>query len=177
MKLLALGVLSLGLAASSLAPTPASTQTDEQTIAQFERNLAQAVITKDTTAIEAMWPADFYAFNLTTGTRSTRAEYRAGIKLKSYTVTAMHFPRFLVRVFGSTAIAQGTNDGSLYAVVQGKKKLIPFRNAWFDVFEKRNGRWVWLVSTSPFVGQKVTDKVVCTKPFCALNEPAFAVGS
>jgi hypothetical protein len=173
LKLCRLTLLTLGLAVSNIAIAGANTpETSEQTIVRYERILADAVISKDTSALEPIIAPDFYAFNPTTGGRSTRNDLFSGIKQKRFAVVSMNFRPYFVRVFGSTAIAQGSNT----TIVHYKGKTYHLLESWFDVFGKRNGNWTWLVSSSPEVNDKITDKVVCKKPFCSLNEPPFSVG-
>jgi hypothetical protein len=173
MKKCRVALFSLGLVAGNIAIAGANTtETSEKTIVRYERILADAVISKDLRALEPIIAPDFYAFDPTTGRRSTRKDLLDGIKQKRFSVVSMNFRPYFVRVFGSTAIAQGSNTTTL----RYKGKTLHFLESWFDVFGKRNGNWTWLVSSSPEVNAKITDKVVCKRPFCSLNEPPFAVG-
>ncbi len=169
MRMSALTAL-IGLVAS-IAATAANAETDEETLAKFEKNLAEAVVTNDTKIIEPMCADDFYSFDSTTGGRGTKADLIAGIQSTEATVTAMKFPPFFVRIFGSTGFVQGTNEQTtLY-----KGKVIHGTYVWFDVFEKRGDQWMWIVSESTRVNSKITDKVICDKPYCARSQPGFSV--
>ncbi len=166
-------VLALGLLANTAAAKQ-KTETAEKTLANFEKDFAQSQITKDAklfARIEATMSDDFYWFDLTNGSRANKADVLEGIKSPDYVVTAMNFPPFSIHIFGSTALVQGTNDAA------GSFKGKPWSGTyvWFDVFEKRDGRWVWIVSQGSKVDQKVTDKALCDKPFCAANQPGFSV--
>jgi hypothetical protein len=157
--------------AITITASPAFAETDQETLAKFERNLAEAVIKNDTAAIEPMWADDFYGFNSTTGDRETKAQVMADIKATDAVVNEMNFPPFFIRVFGSTAFVQGTNGQT--ATYKGK--VTKGNYVWFDVFEKRNGHWMWIVSESTLVGAKTTDKVTCDQAFCARTQPGFSV--
>jgi hypothetical protein len=151
--------------------TAAQAPTDQEILAKFEKNLAEAVISNDTKQIEPMWADDFYSFNSTTGSRSTKAQAMADIKAMDAVVTDMTFPPFFIRIFGSTALVQGTNtQTALY-----KGKMIKGSYVWFDIFEKRNGHWMWIISESTEAGTKITDRVTCDQDFCARTQPGFSV--
>jgi hypothetical protein len=166
-------VLSLGLLAAT-AVASQKMETAEETLANFEKDFAQSQITKDAklfARIEATMSDDFYWFDLTNGSRSNKVDILEGIKSPDYVVTAMNFPPFSIHIFGSTALVQGTND----AAGSYKGKAWSGTYVWFDVFEKQDGRWVWLVSQGSKVDEKVTNKVLCDKPFCATNQPGFSL--
>jgi hypothetical protein len=156
---------------ATITATAAQAPTDQEILAKFEKNLAEAVITNDTRKIEPMWADDFYSFNSTTGSRSTKAQAMADIKATDAVVTDMTFPPFFIRIFGSTALVQGTNQQT--AIYKGK--TIKGSYVWFDVFEKRHGHWMWIVSESTEAGAKITDQVSCDQDFCARTQPGFTV--
>jgi len=168
-RILGLAV-SLGLLASATA-NKANEESPEATLTRIEKDFAETQITKDTKAVEPAMADDFYSFDPATGSRRSKAELIASIKPSEYVITSMSFPPFLIRVFGSTAIAQGTND----AVGMAKGKPFKVNFVWFDVFEKRNGHWVWIVSESSQENIKITTKNMCDKPYCAANQPGFSV--
>ncbi len=156
---------------AGITATAANAETDEETLAKFEKNLAEAVVTNDTRIIEPMCADDFYAFDSTTGGRGTKADLIAGIQSKEAIVTEMKFPPFFVRIFGSTGFVQGTNEQTtLY-----KGKVIHGTYVWFDVFEKRGDHWMWIVSESTKVYSRITDKIICDKPYCERSQPGFSV--
>ena len=173
--LVCLGTINANALTAATTPpagaTPASTQTDEQVLATFEKDLAKAVVTNDTSTIEPMCAEDFYSFDSTTGSRGTKADLLTNLRATDATVSNMKFPPFFVRIFGATGVAQGTNEQT--AVYKGK--VIRGTYVWFDVFEKRNGRWFWIVSESTQVNAKITDKVTCSQPYCARTQPGFIV--
>jgi len=150
----------------------AKDRTPEETLAQVERDFADMQITKDDRAIkaiEAIMSDDFYSFDSTTGQRSSKAQLIAGIRSADYIVKSMDFPPFFVRVFGSTAVAQGIYDET--AVAQGRQVTGTF--AWFDVFEKREDRWVWLVSQSSRVNANIL--FLCDTSPCPTAQPGFSL--
>ena len=137
----------------------AKAQTAEETLAKIEKDFAAAQITKNPKAFEAIAAVmsdDFYSFDPTSGVRLTK----------------MEFPTFFIRIFGSTAVAQGTN----YELGSINGKEFSGTYAWFDVFEKRDARWVWIVSQSCKVDDKITAKAVClTGSWCAGTQQGFSL--
>jgi hypothetical protein len=120
----------------SISVANASAETPEETLANIEKDFAQAQITKDAklfARIEAIMSDDFYSFDPTDGSSVTRKQLLAFVESPDYLVSAMSFPPFLVRVFGSIAVVQGTNDA--VASLRGKDESGSF--VWFDVL--RNG--------------------------------------
>jgi len=107
-KILSLA-LSLGLLSSTTA-TKANEESAEETLTKIEKGFAETQITKDTRTVEPAMADDFYSFDPATGSRRSKAELIAGIKPSDFVITSMNFPPFLIKVFGSTAVAQGTND-------------------------------------------------------------------
>lgn len=84
----------------------------------------------------------------------------------------MEFPPFFIRVFGSTAVVQGAN----YELGSVNEKEFSGTYAWFDVFEKRDGRWVWIVSQSSKADDKIPAKAVClTGSWCVGTQPGFSL--
>lgn len=144
---------------------------DAATLAKFEKDLAQAVVSNDISVIEPVCADDFYSFNSTTGHRGTKADLLADLRATDGIATEMKFPPFFVHIFGSTGFAQGTNE----QVTLYKGKRIHGSYVWFDVFEKRNGRWVWIISESTEVNARITDKQMCKQPYCAPNQPGFTI--
>jgi len=153
----------------------AKDRTPEETLAGIERDFAGMQITRDQEAIrkiEAIISDNFYSFDATTGQRISKAQLIANIRSANYVVKAMDFPPFFVRVFGSTAVAQGINDET--AVADGRQVTGTF--AWFDVFEKREGRWVWLVSQSSRVDATISANILfLCDPTCPTSQPGFSL--
>jgi regulatory protein YycI of two-component signal transduction system YycFG len=160
---------------AGLAVIHAKAQTAEETLAKIERDFAAAQITKNPKAFEDIASAmsdDFYSFDPTTGVRLTKKELIAALQSPQYVASKMEFPPFFIRIFGSTAVAQGTN----YELGSVNGKEFSGTYEWFDVFEKRDGRWVWIVSQSSKVDDKITAKAVClTGSWCAGTQQGFSL--
>jgi ketosteroid isomerase-like protein len=172
MKLFSLA-MALALIAGGGA---AAAQPPEQALAQIEKDFAQMQITKDPKTIDAVAATmadDFYAFDPTTGVRTTKAQLIHFIRGKDYVVTSVTFPPFFVRVFGSTAIVQGVNDST--ASYKGEDDGGTF--SWLDVFERRGDRWVWIFSQSSKVDDKITATIICDKTVCPTSQPGFSLKS
>jgi hypothetical protein len=153
----------------------AKAQTAEETLAKIEKDFAAAQISKNPKAFEAIAAVmsdDFYSFDPTTGVRLTKKELIAALQSPHYRASKMEFPPFFIRIFGSTAVVQGTN----YELGSIDGKEFSGTYAWFDVFEKRDGRWVWIVSQSSKVDDKITTKTVClTGSWCTGTQPGFSL--
>ena len=150
-------------------------QTAEETLAKIERDFATVQITKNPKAFETMTAVmsdDFYSFDPTSGVRLTKKELIAALQSPQYVACKMEFPTFFIRIFGSTAVVQGTN----YELGSINGKEFSGTYAWFDVFEKLDGRWVWIVSQSSKVDDKITAKAVClTGSWCAGTQQGFSL--
>ena len=166
--------MSLALIAG-LTIIHAKAQTAEETLAKIEKDFAAIQMTKNPKAIEAIAAVmsdDFYSFDPTSGVRLTKKDLIAVIQSPHYVASTMEFPPFFIRIFGSTAVVQGTN----YELGSINEKEFSGTYAWFDVFEKRDGRWVWIVSQSSKVDDKITAKAVClTGSWCAGTQPGFSL--
>ena len=160
---------------AGLTAIPAKAQTAEETLATIEKDFATAQITKNPKAFEAIAAVmsdDFYSFDPTSGVRLTKKELIAAIQSPDYLASTMEFPPFFIRIFGSTAVVQGTN----YELGSINGKEFSGTYAWFDVFEKRDARWVWIVSQSSKVDDKITAKAVClTGSWCDGTQPGFSL--
>jgi ketosteroid isomerase-like protein len=151
-------------------------KTPEETLAKIERDFAEMQMTKDRTAIAAVAATmsdDFYSFDPTTGQRISKAQLIAAIESPNFVVKSVKFPPLFIRVFGSTAVVQGVNDET---VTYGGKDVTG-TYAWFDVFEKRDGTWVWIVSESGKAGATLSGKVLCDRSLCSTSQPGFSLKS
>ena len=153
----------------------AKAQTAEETLAKIEKDFATVQITKNPKAFEAIAAVmsdDFYSFDPTSGVRLAKKELIAALQSPQYVASKMEFPTFFIRIFGSTAVVQGTN----YELGSINGKEFSGTYAWFDVFEKRDARWVWIVSQSSKVDDKITAKAVClTGSWCAGTQQGFSL--
>jgi ketosteroid isomerase-like protein len=152
----------------------ASAQAPEEALASIERNYAQMQITKDPKTIEAVSAVmadDFYAFDPANGVRRIKKQILDSATSPKYVATSMDFPPFFIHVYGSTAIAEGTNTST--ATWNGQDASGSF--VWFDVFEKRNGRWIWIVSQSSKADEKIAAAIRCDKSICATSHPGFSL--
>jgi hypothetical protein len=160
---------------AGLAVIHVKAETDEETLAKIEKDFAAMQISKNAKAIEAVAAVmsdAFYSFDPTNGVRLTKKELLDAIQSPHYAASKMEFPPFFIRIFGSTAVVQGTN----YELGSVNQKQFSGTYAWFDVFEKRDGRWLWIVSQSGKVGDKITAKAVClTGSWCAGTQPGFSL--
>jgi len=100
---------------ASLWVTGAHAATPEETIAKIEHDFAEMQVTGDrarSTGSQRPCRTIFFFFDPANGVRATKDQLIASIKTGREVVTTMDFPPFLIHVFGSTAIAQGTNDST-----------------------------------------------------------------
>jgi len=83
----------------------------------------------------------------------------------------MQITKDFIHVYGSMAVAEGTNTST--ATWDGQNAGGSF--VWFDVFEKRNGRWIWIVSQSSKADEKIAANIRCDKSICATSHPGFSL--
>jgi hypothetical protein len=102
---------------------------------------------------------------------ASKEQMLKGIRSEKLVVDSTDFRPFSIRVFGSTAIVEGTNTST--GTFDGKDISGAF--AWVDVFEKRGGHWIWLFSQSGLVGDKLSDKDPCSGPSCPAEHPGFSL--
>lgn len=162
----------VGLAIS----TAAVAGPDEESLAKIERDFAEMQITRDPATIARVAAVMDEGFRFTDPAShdagASKEEILALVRSGKLVVEAMEFRPFTIRVFGSTAIVEGVNSGQ--ASYAGTDQSGTF--AWVDVFEKRDGRWIWLFSQSGKVGERLSDKEACNRAPCPSSHPGFSIG-
>jgi hypothetical protein len=153
---------------------PAFAGSDEEALARIEYDFADMQITKDPATIERVAAVMDPGFRFTDPARrdwgATKDQILKTIRSEKLVVTSTDFRPFTIRVFGSTAIVEGVNSST--GAFDGRDISGAF--AWVDVFEKRDGRWIWLFSQSGFVGDKLSDKDACDAA-CPGLQPSFSL--
>jgi hypothetical protein len=167
--------LAVAMLSALAVSSGACAGSDEEAIARIEHDFAAMQITKDPATIESVAAVMDEGFRFTDpagrDAGASRAELLGLLKSDKLVVDAMDFRPFTIRIFGSTAIVEGVNTG--HASFAGKDVSGTF--AWVDVFEKREGRWIWLFSQSGKVGDPLSDKDPCSRPPCPAVHPGFSV--
>ena len=123
---------------SAAAPVSATAPAEdvEATIAQLERNWVQAIVKKDTAALERILADDFNGTSPTAHTY-TRTAAVNDIKSASYVVDSMELDEISVNVYGNTAVAlTSQEEKSRY---DGRDTSGHFH--FTDVWVNRDGRW------------------------------------
>ena len=110
-----------------------------QTLQAMERAWLNAEKNNDAAAFEEVVADDWIAIT-PDGKTQTKAERAAEIKALHTTSTTMGDMK--VRVFGSSAVVNGTDDETI--VEEGKESSHHY--VWTDVFVKRNGKWLAVAS-------------------------------
>src|ERR1700722_1254995 len=100
-------------------------------------------------------------------------EILASIKFKDFVTESISFNPYIVRIFGSTAIAQSVNR--VNGVLGGKAFSSPFVSV--DIFTKQSGRWIWVGSENDKIGDEVSNQLLCNGEVCKPNQAAFVVDS
>jgi hypothetical protein len=148
---------------------------DEDQLAKIEYDFAAMQITKDPATIERVASIMADDFRFTDPARrdqgASKAQMLRTIRSEKLIVASTDFRPFSIRIFGSTAILEGVNTST--GTFAGKDISGAF--AWIDVFEKQNGRWIWLFSQSGQVGDKLSDKDPCSEPSCPPAHPGFSL--
>lgn len=147
---------------------------DEDALAKIEYDFATMQITQDPATIERVAAVMDDGFRFTDPSSpdagASKAQLLGLIRSGKLVVESMEFRPFTIRIFGTTALVEGVNSGR--ATFAGADVSGTF--AWVDVFEKRDGRWIWLFSQSGKVGDKLSDKNPCGPP-CPAAHPGFSV--
>jgi hypothetical protein len=165
-------LLSCVLAAPTTAQTKA--ETSQEALAKIERDFATMQVTKDEKligAVAARMADDFFFYDLSNGGMGSKSQLLASIRSARYIVASMNFPPFIVRIFGSTGIVQGVNDST--GTIDGHDAGGTF--VWFDVFEKRDGHWMWISSQSSKVGEAISPKLSCPEAMCRTHQAGFSL--
>ena len=173
-RVIAAGTALLALLAVGL-PQVAYAGTDEDELAKIEYDFASIQITKDPSTIERVSAIMDDHFRFTDPTvrnlGASKDQMLRAIRSDKVAIRSTEFQPFTIRVLGATAILEGTN--SSVGTVAGKDVSGAF--AWVDVFEKRQGRWIWLFSQSGKIGDKVSDKAICEGQACPTTHPGFSL--
>lgn len=169
------GGLAAGLLLALAISSSAAAGPDEEAIAKIEHDFAEMQITKDPATIARVASAMDEGFRFTDPASPdagvTKAQLLQMIDKGKLEIQSMAFRPFTVRVFGATAVAEGVNTGR--ATFEGADVGGTF--AWVDVFEKRDGRWIWVFSQSGKVGDRLAEKQPCGRAPCPTPQPGFSV--
>ena len=125
------------LAASLLFTHPATTQTTEQRIAQYEAALGQAMIHKDLATLSNL-VADDWTIQNDSGTTGTKAGFIDDVRSGALVVTSFKLHNIHVRMLGNVAFVQGFDDEE--SSYKGKPSNGTYN--WLDVWVNRDGHWV-----------------------------------
>jgi hypothetical protein len=168
--------LGMALLLASAVTSRAETASDQEEIAQIERDFASLQISKDPLLLARvaarMDPGFRFIDPASADAGASKTELLALITSDKLVVQSMEFRPFTIRVFGTTAIVEGVNTGR--ASFGGADVSGSF--SWVDVFEKKAGRWTWLYSQSGKIGDKLSDRETCSRPPpCPATHPGFVV--
>jgi len=122
--------------------TKAKAETPEETIAKLELDVEEAIVKKDIKVLEKAFADDYFNYDFTSVKKHTKAEVIASIMSPDSALTAYKYTPFDIRIFGSTAIVQGT----VHETWTYKGKDASFTSTWLDVLEKRDGHWVFVAN-------------------------------
>ena len=125
-------LLALLVVSPGAAQAPSAT---DQTVLKLDRELIDALFTKDRTAFEPLL-ADDYVYIHSNGTVASREEEIAQTMASDVKWTASKLSGLKVRVYGDAAIVTGTltHTGSAKGYVGGARLVT-------HLWVKRNGRW------------------------------------
>lgn len=170
-----LNILVASLLATLAATTGAHAASDEDVLAAIEHDFAEMQITRDPVTIARVAAVMDPGFRFTDPASShpgaSKDQVLGMVTSGKLVIQSMDFRPFTIRIFRSTAIVEGVNSGR--AAFGDADASGTF--AWVDVFEKRDGRWIWLFSQSGKVGDKLSDKDPCSRPPCPAVRPGFSV--
>lgn len=168
--------LSVSIAAALIAASPASAGPDEEALAKIEHDFAEMQVTQDPEALARVGAVMDEGFRFidpaSRDAGASKAQLLGLIGSGKLVVESMVFRPFTIQISGSTAIVEGVNTGR--ASFAGTDVSGTF--AWVDVFEKRDGQWMWLFSQSGKVGDRLSDRDACNRPPCPAVHAGFSVG-
>ena len=118
--------------------SPASA--DEQALLQIERDWEAAWLNMDATAMDGILADSFVENNQ--GQSTMKKQYLADMKAGIYKVESAEVSDMRVVVFGDRAVVNGIST-SKYTL---RGKDASGKTRWTDVFEKRDGRWLAVVT-------------------------------
>ena len=125
-----------------LRGTQVEAQTPQDAVSEVEHAIAQAIIKKDIPVLETSIADDYSSYGYGSVKKATKADFIAAIKSPDYVVSHFKYAPWDVRILGSTAIVQGSDEET--SSYQGKD--ISSTDTWLDVFEKRDGRWLLIAN-------------------------------
>jgi ketosteroid isomerase-like protein len=121
----------------------------EQTLANTEQEIVDAVVKRDTSVFEKYF-ADSSLFTDPGGIVMDKAQTIADFKSGNLKIESSKLDDMKVHVYGNSAVVTyGTTDKGSY-----KGKDISGNYRWTDVFVKRNGRWQIVAGQGTRVGQQ-----------------------
>jgi predicted RNA-binding protein YlxR (DUF448 family) len=157
---------------------PAGEASDRAAIVAIAKKFVGMQVTKDKATLDAVADSmadDFYFYDHTAGGVGSKQEIlsllKSRLESKEIVAPSFDFKPAMTRIFGSTGIAK--YNITVVRTVDGK--AIRKSRVIVDVFEKRNGRWVWVGAESEDIGEKVSGEVLCNGAICTPNEPGFEV--
>jgi ketosteroid isomerase-like protein len=118
------------------AKTPAKGPSVSDSVKQLEHDWTDGMIAGDADKVGAILADDWVSIG-PDGTTQTKTAFLASIKSGSYKLTSFEFGPMTVKVIGSVAIVQGSDDEKS----MGKGKDTSGHYAWMDVFANRGGKW------------------------------------
>jgi len=125
-------LVALSVVSPGAAQAPSAT---DQTVLKLDRELIDALFTKDRTAFEPLL-ADDYVYIHSNGTVANREQEIAQTMASDVKWTASKLSGLKIRVYGDAAIVTGTltHTGSAKGYVGGARLVT-------HLWVKRNGRW------------------------------------
>ena len=138
-------LVALSVVSPGAAQAPSAT---DQTVLKLDRELIDALFTKDRTAFEPLL-ADDYVYIHSNGTVANREEEIAQTMASDVKWTASKLSALKIRVYGDAAIITGTltHTGSAKGFVGGARLVT-------HLWVKRNGRWQTVGGQSTIVPAK-----------------------
>lgn len=113
----------------------------EKKVADLEAALGQAMIHKDVATLSKL-VADDWTMQSSSGTMGTKAGFIGDVRSGTLVVRSFKIHDMHVRVLGNVAFVQAFDDEETsYKGVASKGTY-----NWLDVWEKRDGQWVSLVT-------------------------------
>jgi len=119
----------------------ARAESDQETLTQIEYNIGRAIIKKDPVMLDTIFGDDFFSYSGQSQKR-TKQDWISNSVSPKLVISKFRYSPFDIRVFGTTAVVQGSNDDD--ARYDGRD--ISGTYTWLDVFVKREGYWLLIAN-------------------------------
>lgn len=133
-----------GMAASAAVPVGPADEATKAAVQEVKRGIVAGHKAKDRAALDRLYADDYTAIDAT-GTIRTKQDLLSALPTDA-DIAEGHYDLVAVRRWGNVAVATGRGN-LLYRNADGSTRRSEYYS--FNVFEQRNGRWVYSAAFLP----------------------------